>query len=438
MAKNFNFNATEFIPSINSATDTFARIDDDDDNIEENSDIYNGELVDELTLADSDENYFQYEEDLSLMTLTPDELLQKIFNLPLNDISKVLESVGWDVTKAIELIETSGSSPQINTAKHDTSVPNQKLQSKQVCRHYLAGSCFRKDCWFSHDLETVVCKYWLHGRCLNGTNCTFAHGTTIVEKVSNASHSRTTLTAKVVPKETTDLQDHFPNLSDYKAPSPKLDFFAPTTQFSEAVRKKNPVDQKNMKPVPTNFRGVSTTSFPTPKISYQTPTKWVATGDALESEYYKHRQEAIDVAIARNRLFQQATEAYRSGNKAAAKSLSLQAHALNENLHQLHESASERIFSSRNKLDSHSIDLHGLHPDEATRLMQKQLISLAKQYKEGTISIVTGSGHHSRGNKAKVLPAVREFLTRKGWRFKETGMKDGYGGLILVDLSSVL
>ncbi|KAJ1554474.1 hypothetical protein HK096_003379 [Nowakowskiella sp. JEL0078] len=430
MAK-WNLNASSFdlyTPTVPAASpvnaEDIARIDDDVD--------LNEFSLGNLSLVEEDEGD-EYE-DQTLDTLAPAELLQMIFNLPIDEIGKILESTNFDFDMSIEKINT------INSGK--SQVPANQVgethQPRQVCRHFLAGTCYRKDCWFSHDFDKVVCKYWLQGRCINGNNCNFAHGDSIVEKF--ASVPARTIT-KPPQKEASKLQsEHFPVLSNYNQPKPKFDFFAPTSQFSEALKKTN--SKLSQQPTPTSFRGVSTSTSLNSgvrKISNQAPARWVTTGDTLASQYHKFREEAIDVALARNKFFQKATEAYLQGNKAAAKAFSLQAHALNQNLSELHEQASEKIFASRNGTESlGTVDLHGLHAEEATRLLNKHLKSMAQQTPEGVVTIITGSGHHSRNKKAKVLPAVREFLQRKGWRYRETGMKDGYGGLILVDLISIL
>jgi hypothetical protein len=35
---------------------------------------------------------------------------------------------------------------------------------QQPCRHFLNGECLRRDCVFSHDFATTVCRYWLQVR----------------------------------------------------------------------------------------------------------------------------------------------------------------------------------------------------------------------------------------------------------------------------------
>ncbi|KAI8337543.1 hypothetical protein BC941DRAFT_425556 [Chlamydoabsidia padenii] len=34
------------------------------------------------------------------------------------------------------------------------------IKKRQVCRYYLAGECYRKHCWYAHDLDVKPCKFW--------------------------------------------------------------------------------------------------------------------------------------------------------------------------------------------------------------------------------------------------------------------------------------
>jgi hypothetical protein len=49
------------------------------------------------------------------------------------------------------------------------------LQAPPVCRHLLSHGCYRRDCTYSHDIETYTCTYWLRGRCEKEA-CPFRHG----------------------------------------------------------------------------------------------------------------------------------------------------------------------------------------------------------------------------------------------------------------------
>jgi len=46
---------------------------------------------------------------------------------------------------------------------------------REVCRYFVAGTCRRADCFYSHDLRDAVCSYWRAGRCLRGDECAYLH-----------------------------------------------------------------------------------------------------------------------------------------------------------------------------------------------------------------------------------------------------------------------
>ncbi|CAO3594021.1 unnamed protein product [Absidia cylindrospora] len=75
-----------------------------------------------------------------------------------------------------------------NNEQQTAMLPNGTIRKRQVCRHYLAGECYRKDCWFAHDLEVKPCKFWLQGLCLKGDTCEFAHSLEELEQVTKNHH----------------------------------------------------------------------------------------------------------------------------------------------------------------------------------------------------------------------------------------------------------
>ena len=46
------------------------------------------------------------------------------------------------------------------------------------CVFFLEGNCRRSDCKFSHDLSSIICKYWIEGFCFKGEMCPFSHSLT--------------------------------------------------------------------------------------------------------------------------------------------------------------------------------------------------------------------------------------------------------------------
>lgn len=126
-----------------------------------------------------------------------------------------------------------------------------------------------------------------------------------------------------------------------------------------------------------------------------------------------------------------------NGNKAAAKKLSLAAHNLNTQLSNLNSVAATRIFQQRNSnLANNSepvVDLHGLHPNEAIDILNETIRKYSTSGFRGKIVIVTGTGHHSRGN-SKLLPAVRAFLQQGGYRPRDATISDGRGGILTIEI----
>ena len=102
----------------------------------------------------------------------------------------------------------------------------------------------------------------------------------------------------------------------------------------------------------------------------------------------------------------------------------------------LHAKASQKIFELRNPgvtelINGGSIDLHGLHVEEALHILE-QLLSKAT----GQLTyfyIITGTGHHSWEGKSKLLPAILGFLDEFGCTWIDYST-DKRGGLLKVTL----
>ena len=67
----------------------------------------------------------------------------------------------------------------LKLAKNDIALAsfilNRALTLPPICRHLLAGGCYRSDCTYSHDPSTHTCSFWMRGRC-SSTECKFLHG----------------------------------------------------------------------------------------------------------------------------------------------------------------------------------------------------------------------------------------------------------------------
>jgi len=72
-----------------------------------------------------------------------------------------------------------------------------------------------------------------------------------------------------------------------------------------------------------------------------------------------------------------------------------------------------------------AVDLHGLHVSEALDVVET-VITLKQKERERTgpeakvVTFITGVGKHSIGGKAKIRPALIEYLKDYGLKFTET------------------
>lgn len=160
------------------------------------------------------------------------------------------------------------------------------------------------------------------------------------------------------------------------------------------------------------------------------------TGTAAAAQYAEMRATARDLARMRNACFQQATNAFMSGNKALAKQLSAKGREYNNMMHEAHEQASNELFAKRNRRGSiacgrdnvPTIDLHGLHVAEASRILQETL-SRYRLQNVRTIRIVVGVGKHGKV-PARLPEAIKKMLSEShlvsSWREAYAGLLEAY------------
>ncbi|KAL0582958.1 hypothetical protein ABG067_007091 [Albugo candida] len=320
----------------------------------------------------------------------------------------------------------------------------------QVCRHYLQGRCHRSDCMFLHSTYGVTCRFWLRGLCTQDKECVFAHDFVELHGLELQKDAHRDYESEDEETERTELElskDAFPSLTT--APLEKGDFLdrqqaKETLDYARAVSLYP--DQLNQS---QNRSG--TMAYPSPmhqtkpsrttNFARMSDVKRVITGKAVTAQYQQVREEAYQLACARNKCFMRATEAFRSNNKAMATYMSREGRDLNEKMKKLHLMAAEVIFKSRNPHEQvyrdRLMDLHGLHVVEAVAFLQSWLPQLAEDGLE-LIRIVTGAGHHSKGpqNTARLLPAVEQFLRSEGYEYKSVVDRKGHVGMLQVNLQS--
>jgi len=441
-------------------------------------------LVHELNM-DEDDDVFdslaELDSALDDLNLNPIQVLESIFpdGKSESDLVSLLAQYDYDVTKALDALFDKANDTQQTIS--DTPSNN---KHQQTCRHFLAGHCGRgPSCWYSHDMsKRTICRFWLQGTCMKGDSCQFLHegvadlmksytaptATSLViddqppvvgsellfpalpisqrdntYKDSGNSHFQDTngsTNAPLTPgkkgkkSKKGQILDIWSSTPSYRSPQPAPSNVLPTNQYATALKKAPtiaPEPIRKMDPIrPNNFNQHA-------RVKVDLP--WMNTGSAANAVYKEFRQEAIELAHARNEFFNRARDAFVAGKKAQAKSLSAQGHSLNDKMHQLHRKASEAIFSQRNST-GHSadgasllIDLHGLHPLEAIEHVEERLADARARRWTGKVYVIAGNGHHSRG-RAKVLPAVREALQGE-WKIREGTMaNDDKGGILVVYL----
>ncbi|KAJ3031418.1 UNVERIFIED_CONTAM: hypothetical protein HDU68_004108, partial [Siphonaria sp. JEL0065] len=285
------------------------------------------------------------------------------------------------------------------------------------------------DCWYSHDVSTTVCKYFLQGYCVKGNDCPFLHDEEEINDVweqhqqyqeyeyyEDGGYGDTEF-------EYQDQESAFPALAEEeeKERRQQLDFWGPTIAFSDAL-KKQPVNDDARYRFNVGVAKAAPSGTAVRYLEEQTGKKykvdgmkWVSTGGEVDALYRKQREEVTVVAEQRNKLFQRAAEAFRSGNTAAAKTFSTEARKLDEAMKKLNQDASAKIYAQRNanisnSTDERIIDLHGLHGDEGIYYLETAMAGLKRERFEGTLTVITGTGNHSRGSFAKVAPQIREYF----------------------------
>ena len=131
----------------------------------------------------------------------------------------------------------------------------------------------------------------------------------------------------------------------------------------------------------------------------------------------KLRDKAGEEASLRGKCFEQSKKEFESGDKAKAKELSEEGKKHGAMMEQYNREAADAFFAAHNQgRDDYTIDLHGLHVDEA---IERLKMRFAKIGKSGNLVIIWGAGNHSEGGVRKIKPAVVELLTMEKMKFTD-------------------
>ncbi|KAJ7460585.1 hypothetical protein FB451DRAFT_1269592 [Mycena latifolia] len=226
---------------------------------------------------------------------------------------------------------------------------------------------------------------------------------------------------------------------------------------------------------------------PSPRLKLRPPAllPTLPTGEAVNSLYMSYRSRALQLGAARNACLSRAADAWRRGDGAAAKRFSREGHELNDKMGKEMAGAASKLVRERAKLAEQAVrsrdagwsddpgdraargrscggglgvclgiagrdvgdgklsgeertecmlDLHGLHANEATEVLEGFLLALEQEHFYGLAYVIVGEEKHTgtqdpgRGaSRARLATGVREWVHRWGYPWSERD------GIICVD-----
>ncbi|KAF5361727.1 hypothetical protein D9756_002570 [Leucocoprinus leucothites] len=267
------------------------------------------------------------------------------------------------------------------------------------------------------------------------------------------------------------------------------------TRFAAAVKKPPPPKingvhlARVMGPAAENLHHQSAivAPRPSPRLKLHPPTllPTLPTGEAINQLYMTYRQRALQLGAARNACLSRAADAWRRGDGAAAKRFSREGHELNAKMAVEMANAASNLVRERARLAEQVVrqrdlgwsddpgdrtargkscgsglgivlgvarrdtgdskltaeertecmlDLHGLHSNEATEVLEQFLLSLENEHFYGLAYAIVGEEKHTgtqdpaRGtSRNRLATGVREWVHRWGYPWSERD------GIICID-----
>ncbi|XP_029182710.2 NEDD4-binding protein 2-like isoform X1 [Acropora millepora] len=142
--------------------------------------------------------------------------------------------------------------------------------------------------------------------------------------------------------------------------------------------------------------------------------------------YLDFRAEAFQHHKQRDELFKKAALAFSNKQGDLAQVYAEQGRFHSQKVKEANERAAALILDQTNVgRDENTIDLHGLHVSEAIEALRNFLSEKSdptcSPSKRGgkVISVITGRGNNSRGGKARIKPAILEYLKESNYRYSE-------------------
>ncbi|APA09976.1 hypothetical protein SS1G_05759 [Sclerotinia sclerotiorum 1980 UF-70] len=138
-----------------------------------------------------------------------------------------------------------------------------------------------------------------------------------------------------------------------------------------------------------------------------------------EAEYDRLRDLAHKEAAKRSQCFDQAHQAYTSGDGARAHDLSAEGKKHAAQMDAYNRQASDYIFRENNapgRVGDDEIDLHGQYVEEAERIVEER-IKYARQQGQSHLHVIVGKGNHSKDHVQKIKPKVEEVCRELGLQY---------------------
>jgi DNA-nicking Smr family endonuclease len=200
-----------------------------------------------------------------------------------------------------------------------------------------------------------------------------------------------------------------------KKSTPKPIYVNPDESFASIVKK----EQKK----PENYIQLSHNYTPTTFNQEVAPQQFEEEEDMFNIPNEELRKNASNLALERNRYFNLAIQAFQRGDGKKAKEFSEKGKKANVEMHQLNFEASSKLLEkNENESNNNTLDLHGFFVKEALEILEDYLFHFKKKSKilySKKVFVITGTGQHSKNGKAKLRPAVQEYLKKSNFKFKE-------------------
>ena len=139
-----------------------------------------------------------------------------------------------------------------------------------------------------------------------------------------------------------------------------------------------------------------------------------------------------DFITIRNRLYREAKNFFSCGKYKEGQLLLSRAKRYQQEIEQIAKNRGIKQFFNNNSYNNNSkeIDLHGLTVEESKLIINKKIEQLREKKdelnsKSISLTIITGTGSHSQGNRPVLFPKLKEWLKKKNKIRVEGSQEEG-------------